>query len=70
MTGWSNSEDYLSLLIIALIIILILLIRKIRSVIRQRERAYKLIFNSERRSSPMNEGSLMEPPPYPVVESA
>jgi hypothetical protein len=69
MTGWSNSEDYLSLIIIALIIILLLLIRKIRSVIRQRERAYKLIFSSERRSSPLNEGPLMQPPPYPVVES-
>jgi hypothetical protein len=68
MTGWSNSEDYLSLLIIALIIILLLLIRKIRSVIRQRQRAYKIIFASERRTLPPNEGSLMEPPPYPRVE--
>jgi hypothetical protein len=68
ITGWSNSEDYLSLLIIALIIILLLLIRKIRSVIRQRQRAYKIIFASERRTSPPNEGSLMEPPPYPRVE--
>jgi hypothetical protein len=67
MTGWSNSEDYLFLLIIALIIVFLLLIRKIKSVIRQRERAYKLIFTSERRTLSPNERTLIEPPPYPVV---
>jgi len=64
-----NREDYLSFLIIALIIILFLLIRKIRSVIRHRKRAYKFTFTSERRSLSPNTISLIKSLPYPMIES-
>jgi hypothetical protein len=67
ITGWNNTEDILCLTLTAMVCLVLLLIKKLRTIFLQRNRAYKQIL-SHTCSVRRNEETLLVPPPYPPPE--